>query len=95
MNRDRAAQVMEALTTGVAAHRARYAILDVTGVDDLDAPAVELLVSSARAVELLGARMIITGIRPELARRLVDRDLGRIETLATLQQGVARALRDH
>lgn len=94
VNEDRAAQVMESLTTGVVTHRVRYAILDVTGVEGLDAPAIKLLVSAARAVELLGAQMIITGIRPELARRLVDCDLERIKTFATLRQGVAHALRD-
>jgi rsbT co-antagonist protein RsbR len=94
VNEDRAAQVMESLTNGVVTHRVAYAILDVTGVEALDAPAIELLVSAARAVELLGAQMIITGIRPELALRLVDCDLGRIKTFATLRQGVAHALRD-
>lgn len=94
VNEDRAAQVMESLTVGIVTHRVRYAILDVTGVETLDAPAIKLLVSSARAVGLLGAQMIITGIRPELARGLVDRDLEHIKTFATLRQGVAHALRD-
>lgn len=94
VNEERANQVMESLTAGVVAHRVRYAILDVTGVEALDAPVIQLLVSSARAVELLGAQMIITGIRPALARRLVDCDLERIKTFATLRQGVAHALRD-
>ncbi len=93
VNEGRAAQVLETLTSGVVTYRAHYAILDVTGVDGLDGRAVDLLVSAARAVALLGAEMIVTGIRPELALRLVDYDLGHIKTFGTLGQGVAHALR--
>ena len=93
VNEGRAVQVMETLTAGVVTYRAHYAILDVTGVDGLDGRAVDLLVSAARAVALLGAEMIVTGIRPELALRLVDYDLGHIKTFGTLGQGVAHALR--
>jgi rsbT co-antagonist protein RsbR len=92
VNEGRAAQVMATLTAGVVTYRAHYAILDVTGVDGLDGRAVDLLVSSARAVALLGAEMIVTGIRPELALRLVDCNLGHIKTFGTLRQGVAHAL---
>jgi len=93
VNESRAAQVLSSLTAAVVGHGARYAILDVTGAEALDTPAIDLLVTSARAVELLGAEMIITGIRAEVARHLVDRDFGRVKTFATLRQGVAHALR--
>lgn len=91
---ERAAQMLETLTRGVADHGARAAILDITGVAAVDARVAELLVRAARAVALLGARVLLTGIRPEVARALLElgADLGGVETHGTLQQGVAAAL---
>ena len=91
---DRAAQVLEALTRGVADHGARAAILDITGVNAVDARVAELLVRSARAAALLGARVLLTGVRPEVARTLVElgADLGGVATYGSLRQGVTAAL---
>jgi rsbT co-antagonist protein RsbR len=53
-----------------------------------------ILVQAARAVRLLGARVILTGISAEIAQTLVGlgADLRSIETRATLQDGIALAL---
>lgn len=95
INGTRAAQVLDTLTHGVVAHSARHAILDVTGVDTLDAQVAELLVSASKVVRLLGAQALLTGIRPDVARMLVEigSDLSGLVTFATLEQGVAHALR--
>ncbi len=94
VNEERGLQVLEALTRGVSAHRARVAILDITGVSAMDTHTADALLSSARAVELLGARMFLTGVSPAVAQTLVaiGANLGGIVTLATLGQGVALAL---
>jgi anti-anti-sigma regulatory factor len=49
---------------------------------------------AARSVRLLGAEIVLTGIRPSVAQALVemDADLGDIVTLSTLERGVAYAL---
>lgn len=93
INGARAGQVMDALTEGVVAHGARYAILDVTGVDTLDAQVAELLVAASKVVRMLGAKALLTGIRPDVARMLVEigSDLSGLVTFATLEQGVAFA----
>jgi len=46
-------------------------------------------------VKLLGARVMLTGIRPEVARTLVDLsvDLTGIMTHSSLQAGIAAAFR--
>jgi rsbT co-antagonist protein RsbR len=90
----RAQQVLEALLSGVAEQRARAAILDITGVQVVDTQVANALLRAAQAVKLLGAQVIITGIRPEVAQTLVGLglDLGDITTLATLQSGIAHAL---
>lgn len=90
----RAQLVMETLLSGIVAHQARIAILDVTGVRAMDGAVAESLVRAARAARLLGAEVILTGIEPGAARALVEvsADLTGVQTLGTLQAGVAHAL---
>jgi PAS domain S-box-containing protein len=90
----RAEQALDTLLRGVTQHRAEIAILDITGVSNVDAEVAAALVRAARAVELLGAQAILTGVRPEVAQTLVTLgvDLGGIVTSGSLQSGVAHAL---
>jgi PAS domain S-box-containing protein len=94
IDRARAEQALDTLLRGVTQHRAEIAILDITGVSNVDAEVAAALVRAARAVELLGAQAILTGVRPEVAQTLVtlDVDLGGVVTSGTLQSGVAHAL---
>lgn len=91
---ERARQIMEALLNGLTASRAHTAILDITGVRAVDTHVAGALLQSARAARLLGARVIVTGIRPDVAQALVglDTDWTGVETLSNLQAGVALAL---
>ena len=90
----RAEQILETLLEGIVEHRAHTAILDITGVRVVDAQVASGLLGAARAVRLLGARVLLTGIRPEVARILVglDADLTGVVTLGTLESGIAYAL---
>jgi len=92
---ERAERIMTALLEGIGQHAAHSVILDITGVRTVDAEVASAIVSAARAVGLLGARVVVTGIRPEVARTLVELgvDLGDIATRGTLQAGIAFALR--
>lgn len=92
----RAQQVMDAMVHGVAQHRARVVILDITGVPVVDTQVADALIRAARAVRLLGAKVLLTGISPEIAQTLVglgvvlsDQD---IRTHNSLQSGVVYAL---
>ena len=91
----RAAQILDTLLDGVAAQRARVAILDIIGVRLVDAQVASALLNAARAVRLLGAHVILTGIRAEVAQALVHigADLGDLTTRSTLQSGIASALK--
>jgi rsbT co-antagonist protein RsbR len=93
----RAQQIVEGLLTGVAANRATTAIIDITGVPVVDTQVAGALLRAAQAVELLGSRVVITGIRPEVAQTLVGIgvNLGSIITRATLQDGIAYAMREN
>jgi rsbT co-antagonist protein RsbR len=90
----RAAQIMEALLKGITAMRAHTAILDITGVRVINVEVAEALVRTARAARLLGARVVLTGIGPEVARALVELsvDIEGIVTRGTFQSGIAYAL---
>ncbi|WAS90191.1 PAS domain-containing protein [Nannocystis punicea] len=85
--------VLQTLLEGVQRTRAAVVILDVTGVAVVDAPVADALVRAARAVGLLGARVVLTGIRPEVAAALVSlgTDLMGLVTRGTLQDGIRHA----
>lgn len=89
----RAEQVIETLLAGVSRSGARAVILDVTGVAVMDTHVADVLLRAARAVNLLGARVILTGIRPEVAQTVVALgvDFAGIITCGTLQAGIAQA----
>lgn len=90
----RAMQIMEILLEGVAEQRATTTIIDITGVQVVDTQVASALVRAAQAVKLLGAEVVLTGIRPEMAQTLVHLgvDLSSILTLSSLQSGIAYAL---
>lgn len=90
----RAQQIMETLLEGVAHYQSELAILDITGVSMVDTQVAQALVRAAQAVKLLGARAILTGIKPQIAQTLVHLgvELEDIITYGSFQSGVAAAL---
>jgi rsbT co-antagonist protein RsbR len=90
----RAQDVIRTLLNGVNEQRARIAILDVTGVSVIDSQVANAIVSAAQALRLLGASVVLTGIRPEVAQTIIALgvDLSGIKTLGTLQAGITAAL---
>jgi len=69
---ERAQRLLETITEGTVARKARVIIVDVTGVPDLDSAAVDALQRSVGAVRLLGARLILSGVRPNVASAMVE-----------------------
>ncbi|WP_438027841.1 PAS domain-containing protein [Sorangium sp. So ce233] len=69
---ERTARVQEALLAAVERQRARFVILDLTGVPAVDAAVAERLTRVARAAGLLGAQVSVTGVSPAIARELVE-----------------------
>jgi rsbT co-antagonist protein RsbR len=86
----RAERVIEVLLHGIAEHRAHSAILDITGVPVVDTHVASTLVRAASAARMLGARVVLTGIRPEVAMTLVSfgAELRGVVTCGTLEQGI-------
>lgn len=85
--------VMEALLNRIAKDHARAVVMDLTGVKNIDSQVSHHLIQMVRAVQLMGADAIITGIHPEIARALVSLniDLSRVTTRASLSDGLKEA----
>jgi len=89
----RAAQVLDTLSKGVVTRKARVAIVDITGVPTADTHVTSTLMRAAQAVRLLGAEVVLTGIRPRVAQAFVGLgvDFSNLVTRSTLQGGIAYA----
>jgi rsbT co-antagonist protein RsbR len=90
----RATQIMEAALEQIVTYQSDILILDITGVPVVDTGVANHLLQMARAVTLLGARVVLVGIGAEIAQTIVQLgvDLRDITTLADLQAGIAYAL---
>jgi len=69
--------------------------LDVTGLSSVTTQTASALINCARAAGLLGAKVVLTGLRADVAQTLVSMgvDLSGLVTLATLKAGITYALR--
>lgn len=94
MDSQRSQHMMTALLESVSTYRARVAIVDITGVPLVDTAVAGALLRAAQGVRLLGATPILVGIRPEVARTLVEMGLGfeGLVTRSSLQEGLVDAL---
>jgi rsbT co-antagonist protein RsbR len=94
MTDDRVRELLEVLLGGVVAHRASVVILDVTGVSTMNAEAAGELLRAAKAVQLLGAEVVISGIRPAIATHMISLgvELQSLHTTGQFQAAIAYAL---
>lgn len=74
--------------------RARRLLLDITGVPVVDTQVAQGLIRVVQAARLLGAEVVLVGIRPEVAQSIVGLgvDLSGVSTRSTLQSGLVEAL---
>lgn len=93
LDSSRTMMVMENLLTRIEKERARVVVMDVTGVMAIDSQVSHYLIQMVRAIGLMGAEAILTGIRPEIARALtsLNIDLGAVTTRGTLSDGLKEA----
>jgi rsbT co-antagonist protein RsbR len=91
----RAQAMCEALLHGVVSRQARMAIIDITGVRVVDELAIHGIIRAVQAVRLVGADVMLTGVRPQVAAALthLEMDLSGLKTAPSLQSAVAAVLR--
>lgn len=91
----RAQHALDTVLGSVTAMRARRVIVDLTGVSSVDQDAAAALLRMVRSVRLVGAQVILTGMRGEIARALVQLDipLAEITTRTSLRFAIAEFVR--
>lgn len=94
MDEERSAQMADALLTSIVEKKAGCVLIDVTGIEMMDTKSVDAFLRMGRAVRLLGADCMLTGIHPKLAQAIVhlDVDLSGIVTYRTLRVALTRIL---
>lgn len=92
---ERGELLRERLTNEMVRLRAKFVLLDVTGVEFVDTNTAHVFLRIARCVELLGGCCIVTGIQPAVALTLVALgvELPSLVTRSTLGAGLAEAER--
>ena len=93
LDSSRTMSVMESMLSRIEEDRAKVVVIDVTGVQAIDSQVSHHLIQMIRAVGLMGARAILTGIRPEIARAItsLNIDLSMVSTRSTLSDGLKEA----
>ena len=92
----RSAEMTEALLEAIVARQARMAIIDITGIEAMDTKTADHFIKMAKAVRLLGANCILSGINPAIAQTLthIGVDLTGIQTLRNLRDALQLYLRE-
>ncbi|MGB9754241.1 HAMP domain-containing protein [Roseiflexus castenholzii] len=85
-------QVQEQALERIAATCARRLLLDITGVPIVDSHVAQGLIRVVQAAHLLGAEVMLIGIRPEVAQSIVGLgiSLSNIRTCSDLQSALAQ-----
>jgi len=86
----RASLIMNELLAAVMRTRARYAILDLTGVEAIDMATADHFLKIVQVVKLIGAEGIITGIAPAVAKTMIALgvEISHVVTLSTLEEAL-------
>jgi PAS domain S-box-containing protein len=94
LDSQRTQQLMERVLNRVTETNSPVALLDITGVPSVDTQTAQHLIETTAAVRLLGAEVILTGVRPAIAQTLVHLgiDLSNVTTRASLGAGLRMAL---
>ncbi|WP_437310197.1 PAS domain-containing protein [Sorangium sp. So ce388] len=90
----RASELMDNLLGEVSRSGSQYAIIDLTGVDIVDTQTAAYLIDLVRAIRLLGAEAVITGIRATVAQTIISLgvDLSGIPVHTNLRSGLQHCI---
>jgi len=96
LDSQRLGQVQQQALERIEHSSAKYLILDITGVTIVDTQVAQGLIQAVQAARLLGAEVILVGIRPEVAQTIIGLgiQLEGMTTRSNLQEGIAYTLRN-
>jgi anti-anti-sigma factor len=92
---DYRAQVLtHRILDAISQSRTQLLLLDISGVDGVDADVAGRLLQTVKAARLLGTEVVLVGISPAAARIIISEnvDLGRLVCLRSLKEGLAFGL---
>jgi PAS domain S-box-containing protein len=94
LDSQRTQHLMERLLQRISETNSPVALLDITGVPTVDTQTAQHLIETISAVRLLGAEVVLTGVRPTIAQTLVHLgiDLSNVITRSSLTSGLRMAL---
>lgn len=94
LDSQRTQQFMERLLDRIVETNSPVALVDIMGVPTIDTQTAQHLIETITAVRLLGAQVVLTGVRPAIAQTLVHLgvDLSGITTRSSLAAGLVVAL---
>ena len=92
----RSAEMTEKLLDSIVTQQARTAIVDITGIDVMDTKTADHFIKMAKAIRLLGAQCILSGINPGIAQTLthIGVDLVGLRTVRNLRDALQIHLRE-
>jgi rsbT co-antagonist protein RsbR len=92
---ERTAEMMQGLLESIVREQARYAIVDLTGVEIVDTSTADHLIQLFRAARVLGVEGVLCGIRPAVAQTIVGLglDLGSVRTARSLRDALKWCIR--
>lgn len=90
MDSHRSAEMTESLLQAIVAKGAECAIIDITGIEAMDTRTADHFLRMAKAVRLLGAHCVLTGINPGIAQTVVHIgvELHGVRTHRSLRDGL-------
>ena len=90
LDSQRTQQFMERLLSRIVETNSPVALVDIMGVPTIDTQTAQHLIETISAVRLLGAQVVLTGVRPAIAQTLVHLgiDLTGIMTRSSLSAGL-------
>lgn len=94
---ERSQAMVALLLHQIEQRRAQKVLLDLTGITGFDHSLAVALRQAADGARLMGARIALCGVRPEIAESIVHERLALrdVQHFATMQEGVAALLRQH
>ena len=86
----RATELTGTLLQTITEKKSPFAIIDLTGIEVMDTSTADHFIRMARSVRLLGAKCVLSGIRPAIARTIVHMgiDLAGIESYRTMRDAI-------
>ena len=86
----RSVDMTTTLLRAIVEKDARYAIVDITGIEVMDTRTADHFVQMAKAVRLIGARYALAGVSPEIAQTVVRMgvDLHELTTYRNLREAL-------